>query len=107
MLLSLALLAATPAEGVLIAIMALGAMTVTYKLLHPIMLGIGKRLAGQAGTADPRLLEEMEEMRARLHVLEEERHRVLELEDRLDFTERLLLQQREAEPSRLAPGKEG
>ena len=107
MLLSLALLAATPAEGVLIAIMALGAMTVTYKLLHPIMSGIGKRLAGHSGEADPHLREDLEEMGARLQLLEEERHRVLELEDRLEFTERLLLQQREADPSRLGPGKEG
>ncbi len=107
MLLSLALLAATPAEGVLIAIMALGALTVTYKLLHPIMQGLGRRLGGTPGDTDPRLRDEMEEMRARLQVLEEERHRVLELEDRLDFTERMLLQQREPEPGRLAPGKEG
>ncbi len=106
MLLALVLLQG-PGEGILIAVMALGAMTVTYKLLHPIMTGIGRRLAGHSGEADPRLREDLEEMRARLQQLEEERQRLLELEDRVDFTERLLLQQREAEPGRLGPGKAG
>ena len=107
MLLSLALLEATPAEAFLIALVALAAMGVTYMLLQPIMAALGKRLAGHSGEADPRLREDLEEMRARLQALEEERHRVLEIEDRVDFTERLLLQQREADPSRLGPGKEG
>jgi hypothetical protein len=40
----------------------------------------------------------------RLAELEQVQARLLELEERLDFTERLLVRQREAEAARLAPG---
>ena len=42
----------------------------------------------------PELLEEMDEMR----------HRMVELEERVDFTERLLARQRADEPAQLPPG---
>ena len=51
--------------------------------------------------------DEIADLHARVAELEQVQGRVLELEERLDFTERLLVQQREPEPGRLAPGKEG
>ena len=61
----------------------------------------GKALAqrfteGSLGPAEvpPELLEEMDDMR----------HRMVELEERVDFTERLLARQRADEPAQLPPG---
>jgi hypothetical protein len=50
-----------------------------------------------------RLSEEVEALKVRLGSLEAAEHRVLELEERLDFAERLLSQQRD--PSRLGAGE--
>jgi hypothetical protein len=47
-----------------------------------------------AGEVPPELLEELDEMRTR----------VVELEERVDFTERLLARQRADEPAQLPPG---
>ena len=62
---------------------------------------LGKALAqriteGSLGPAEvpPELLEEMDEMR----------HRMVELEERVDFTERLLARQRADEAAQLPPG---
>jgi hypothetical protein len=62
---------------------------------------LGKALAqriteGSLGPAEvpPELLEEMDDMR----------HRMVELEERVDFTERLLARQRADEPAQLPPG---
>jgi hypothetical protein len=62
---------------------------------------VGKALAerihsGPVGPAEvpPEVLEEMDEMR----------HRMLELEERLDFTERVLARQRAEDPAQLPPG---
>ena len=57
--------------------------------------------------APPASVDEVADLQVRVAELEEVQGRVLELEERLDFTERMLLQQREPEPGRLAPGKEG
>jgi hypothetical protein len=51
-----------------------------------------------------RLSEEIEALKARVGPLEAAEQRVLELEERLDFAERLLAQQRD--PSRLGPGEQ-
>ena len=62
---------------------------------------LGKALADRihsgtvgAGEVPPELLEEMDEMR----------NRMVELEERVDFTERLLARQRADEPAQLPPG---
>jgi len=47
------------------------------------------------GTPDTRLREELEELRSRLEAVEEVRTRILELEERLDFAERMLARSRE------------
>jgi hypothetical protein len=58
---------------------------------------------GQPGRVAPALEAELEEMRARLDEGERARDRIAELEERLDFAERMLAQQREA--PRLPGGK--
>lgn len=62
---------------------------------------LGKALAERihtgtvgAGEVPPELLDEMDEMRTRM----------VELEERVDFTERLLARQRADEPAQLPPG---
>lgn len=47
-----------------------------------------RSLEGSAGGAA--VLSELDELRARVHELEGERERLLDLEERIDFTERLL-----------------
>lgn len=71
-------------------------------VLYPLMRAIGRRIEGRA-TADPALRTEVEQMRARLADVESLQHRVMELEERVDFAERLLSQRRE--PERLGRGE--
>ncbi|HSB54209.1 MAG TPA: hypothetical protein VLD58_07620 [Gemmatimonadales bacterium] len=52
---------------------------------------------------DPDRLAELE---ARVADLEQGHDRLVELEERLDFTERMLVRQREQDPARLGPGRE-
>ena len=52
---------------------------------------------GEPGKADPALRQDVEAVESRLAVLEANRVRLAELEERLDFTERLLARQREPE----------
>jgi hypothetical protein len=61
-------------------------------LRGPIGRALARRLEGQAGVVDERLVE----VERRLQELEAREHRVGELEDRLDFAERLLAQRDEA-----------
>ena len=59
----------------------------------PLVRAIARRIEGRAG-ADPaelaRLRDEVIDLRERIHHVEEVQGRVLELEERLDFAERLL-----------------
>jgi hypothetical protein len=69
-------------------------------LLTPIVRGLGERLRGGPGTADLDALRlELDALRDTLH---QARGDVADLQERVDFAERLLAQQREA--ARL-PGK--
>lgn len=63
-------------------------------LLTPIVRGLGRRLEGRS--ADAALQDEVAELRARLQELEGQQLRMQELEERMEFTERLLARQREA-----------
>ncbi len=90
--------------------MSLIAVSVTVligsiKLFTPIMQGLGRRLGGPEGGTDPGLKFEVEELRARVQELEGQQARMYELEERLDFTERLLVRQREQDPARLERGE--
>ena len=80
----------------LIVLAALAAATI---VLYPLMRAIGRRIEGRGGMESAR--SELEELRARVAQLEEGHPRLLELEERVDFAERLLAQR---EPDRLREG---
>jgi hypothetical protein len=68
-------------------------------LRGPVGKALARRIEGKVG-ADPALAERIEELEHRLAELEQERVRLGELEERLDFTERMLAAPQER-------GKEG
>ncbi len=71
-------------------------------LLNPLVRALAERIRPRAPTLDPGA-EEFRE--AVLSELQEVRREVAELGERMDFAERLIA--RQAEPSRLGPGREG
>jgi hypothetical protein len=79
----------------------LAVMCTACILLWPLVRAMGRRL--ESGSGNARFQEELEALRDRLQQLEQSQARMGELEERLDFTERLLAQGRE--PDRL--GAEG
>ena len=85
-----------PPGSVLLIIIA--ALTATVIILWPVMRAFGRRLEGK-GAADPALRADVEHLHARLAEVDALQGRIAELEERVDFTERLLAQNRE--PDRL------
>ena len=69
-------------------------------VLWPLMRAFARRIEGRG--ANPALQGEIEQLRARVADVEVLQHRVAELEERVDFAERLLAQKRE--PERLGRG---
>jgi flagellar biosynthesis/type III secretory pathway M-ring protein FliF/YscJ len=85
---------------VTIVVFALFAATI---ILWPVMRALARRLEGKA--ADPALREEVARLQQRLEEMETMHGRMAELEERVDFTERLLTRGQESpEPGRL-PGR--
>jgi Tfp pilus assembly protein PilO len=64
-------------------------------VLYPIARALARRLEGRETSNE--LLQQVDELRERVRDLEASQHRVAELEERLDFTERLLAQRRDIE----------
>ncbi len=58
--------------------------------------GLTRYFERRVPAGESAILAEVEELRARVAVLEGDRERIVELEERLDFAERLLARQREA-----------
>jgi Tfp pilus assembly protein PilO len=83
-------------------IIALAFIAACAVVLYPLLRAIGRRIEGR-GAADPALRAEIEQLQARLGEVDALQHRVMELEERLDFAERLLAQRRE--PERLGRGE--
>jgi hypothetical protein len=83
-----------PPAIVMIVLLSLVAATI---ILWPIMRALARRLEGK-GAPDPALRAEVEQLHQRLGEMDSLQIRVSELEERLDFAERLLAQQ---EPDRL------
>jgi hypothetical protein len=69
----------------------IAALTATVIILWPLMRALGRRLEGKGG-GDAALRAEVEQLQARLGEIDSLQHRVAELEERVDFTERLLAQ---------------
>jgi Tfp pilus assembly protein PilO len=82
----------------IVLLIVIAALTATVIILWPIMRAFGRRLEGR-GAADPALRADVEQVHARLAEMDTLQARISELEERVDFTERLLAQNRE--PDRL------
>ena len=72
-------------------LIVVAALAATVIILWPIMRAFGRRLEGKGG-ADPALRAEVEQLQMRLGEVDTLHSRVAELEERVDFTERLLAQ---------------
>lgn len=72
-------------------------------LLRPLVVSLGRRLEGRAG--DPALEAEVLELRERLGELDGVHQRLAEVEERLEFAERLLAGGREQEQMLLSQRK--
>ncbi len=68
----------------------------TVILRGPLGRALGERIAGKSAAGDRSA--ETEELRDEVEDL---RHRLTEMEERLDFTERVLAQHRQTEPPRI------
>ncbi len=68
----------------------------TVILGGPVGKALGQRIAGKSAAGDRSV--ETDELRGDVEDL---RHRLTEMEERLDFTERVLAQHRETEPPRI------
>jgi hypothetical protein len=75
----------------------LGVGLILAALVWPLIKAIARRIEG--GAASVEVQAELESMRDRLRQLEEMQPRMLELEERVDFTERMVAKGRE--PDRL------
>jgi hypothetical protein len=82
----------------IVLLIVIAALTATVIILWPIMRAFGRRLEGK-GAGDPALRADVEQLHARIGEVDALQTRVAELEERVDFAERLLAQNRE--PDRL------
>jgi hypothetical protein len=89
-----------PPAVVMIVGAALAALVI---ILWPLMRAFARRLEGK-GSMDAALRAEVDQLQARLGEVDILHGRVAELEERLDFTERLLAQAHDAQ-GRLLPGE--
>jgi Tfp pilus assembly protein PilO len=85
----------SPPAMVMMTLLVMAAFTI---VLWPLARALGRRLEGR-GSADAALRAEVEQLNHRLGEVDAMQSRIAELEERLDFTERLLAQSRE--PDRL------
>ena len=84
-------------EGWDAVLLLLGAAALLVVVLWPLIRAVARRI--EAGGAAAEAQPDLEGLRERVRLLEESQPRLAELEERLDFAERLLAQQRE--PDRL------
>ena len=80
-----------------VVVLLLGAGLMFASLIWPLIKAIARRIEGGAASADVQA--ELEGLRERVRQLEEMQPRMLELEERVDFTERIVAKSRE--PDRL------
>lgn len=75
----------------IILLIVIAALTATVIILWPIMRAFGRRLEGR-GSNDSALKADIDHLHARLGEVDALQSRVMELEERVDFAERLLAQ---------------
>jgi hypothetical protein len=98
-----ALLLSENAEVFLITLTMVGSVLLGWKLLGPVVQALARRLEPRA-VPNPASASGLANLRVRVQELEAQHGRLLELEDRLDFAERMLAQRRDA--ARLPAGGE-
>jgi hypothetical protein len=76
---------------VMVAIVLVAALAATTIILWPIIRALARRLEGK-GSADAALKAEVDHLHARLSDVDSLQARMLDLEERVDFAERLLAQ---------------
>lgn len=87
-------------SGPVFVIVALALVTGFVLVFYPLMRAFARRIEGRF-QHDPGIQEELDQLRTSIGEVDNLQHRVAELEERVDFTERLLAKQREAD--RLGP----
>ncbi len=101
---SFAVVAVRLGEGFAIPVGIAASVAFAVAMKGPLGQALARRITGDTGNREA-LDVELGEIRTRLEQLETERDRITELEERLDFTERVLAQSQE--PAKLAqPGRE-
>ncbi len=83
-------------------IVALAVVIGFVLVFYPLMRAFARRIEGRS-RPDPALQDELEQIRARVGEVDGLQHRVAELEERVDFTERMLAQR--PAPERLPEGR--
>jgi hypothetical protein len=78
-------------------LIVLGFFAACSVVLYPLMRAVARRLEGKPAGPDPAVRTELDQLRHRVDEIEVLHGRMLELEERVDFAERLLAQRREAE----------
>jgi len=96
------LLAPLVQETVLIVLALVSATIIGVKVLAPLARAIARRLEGKSG--DQELRGDLEALREQVGELDHLRSRVAEIEERLEFAERLLAQGRERDLLRRGEG---
>lgn len=89
-------------EGIMIAMVIVAITVAAVLVLKPLFQAFARRIEGKA--AHPALRTEIDFLHERIADLEPLQRRVTELEERLEFTERLLAQRRDQEV--IGPGGE-
>jgi hypothetical protein len=74
-------------------LITLGFFAACAVVFTPLARALARRIEGRGG-ADPALRSEIDQLRQRLEDVEGVQHRLLELEERVDFAERMLATQR-------------
>ncbi|MEO8201188.1 MAG: hypothetical protein ABI679_11750 [Gemmatimonadota bacterium] len=82
----------TPGMGIIIIL----GMAAAVVILWPLVRAIARRIEGK-GRTDPAVLDEVDHLRSRVTEVEGLQGRIAELEERVDFAERLLAQKRQPE----------
>lgn len=83
-----------PMSSDAIIVISVVAIVVAGLILYPFIRALARRIEGKAGG---NAQEELDELRSRIVALEEQAARVPELEERVDFAERMLANVRSAE----------
>lgn len=80
-------------EGIAAVVLLLGAGLIVAALIWPLIRALARRIEG--GAASTEMQVELDGLRERARQLEEMQPRMAELEERVDFTERIVAQGRE------------